>query len=302
MNRRIETVFISAPFNAKTENIRAALSANGVRILSVQDSLSGATIASRILGMIRQADLVIGVLTNDVGSVSLTSRNVMLEIGFALGLQKKVIIFAHPKSDIVPIELSDQLVIRTSLQNREAIGFALKQVLAAPERVSNPMRPPENVGLSLGEKADLLVAEYEEISGGREPKQLENLVGRALTASAVEIISESPHRDRGADFAVWADAFQASVGNPLLIEIKQRLKTRSEVKRAIDQLTEATKAAGSVWGLLLYGEGLPRSDRVWLSKATVLSISIPELFERMRTRPFVEVILELRNHRTHGFS
>jgi hypothetical protein len=128
---------------------------------------------------------------------------------------------------------------------------------------------------------------------------LEQLVASAIRDSGVDVVSESFRENAPIDIAVWADALQSSVGNPLLIEVKRRLIHRTDFKRAVDNLAQASRNAGTTWSLLVYGEGPSAAER-WASNPTVLVISIPDLLDRMRTSSFIDVVLELRNRRVHG--
>ncbi|WP_431201573.1 hypothetical protein ACQ86E_20780 [Bradyrhizobium betae] len=130
---------------------------------------------------------------------------------------------------------------------------------------------------------------------------VERVVVQALRGSGVDIVSEAPNQGLGADIAVWSDALQPFVGNPLLIEVKSRFRGVDEVKRAANQLFEAVSSRGGSWGLLLYGQGpqVIETNPKGLPP-TILVYSIVDLIDELRTRPFAEVIRDLRNRRVHG--
>src|SRR5262245_34470394 len=87
-----------------------------------------------------------------------------------------------------------------------------------------------------------------------KPIELEALVADALREAGVDVLTTSP-RDQEADLAIWSDALQPFVGNPLLVEIKARLQGQRAVADAAQQLAKYVTAAGGLWGLLLYGAG-----------------------------------------------
>jgi hypothetical protein len=74
-------------------------------------------------------------------------------------------------------------------------------------------------------------------------------------------------------------------------------------RKAAQQLSIATAAAGTGWGLLLYGDILMSEDRLrFAGPPNVLVLSLTSLFEQMKSRPFAEIIKDLRNRRVHGVS
>lgn len=295
MSPRIKTCFISAAFGEKLGIVKDVLDQNGVRVLGTEDANFGQSLYENALDVINRADLFIGVLSHNR-----TSQNVLFELGVAIGLGKQVVIFEPPKADLIPFNLQHFLVIRTSLQNRDAIAFALGQILSAPERSSVPIAGTPRSGRGLGHQADEFIGNYSDIIMHSRGWQLEELVASAIRASGVEIVSESFRENARVDLAVWSDALQSSVGNPLLIEVKRKLLSKQEFRRAAEQLASAARDAGSTWGLLLYGEGPTKLDFSWIPMPTVLIISIREILEAMRTATFVDVVRDLRNRRVHG--
>jgi hypothetical protein len=165
VSTRIRTCFISAPFDANTETIKDVLRSQEVGVLGADDYLLGANIVETTHDMIAEADLVIGVLSGD--GPQLQRNNLIFELGLALGLRKQVVVFSPPKRDIVPFESQQRLVIRANLQNREAMDFALRQVLASPERSGSPRRHSDKtVGRELGAEADTRFGIQSEIQIG----------------------------------------------------------------------------------------------------------------------------------------
>ena len=115
------------------------------------------------------------------------------------------------------------------------------------------------------------------------------------------VISEAAVANRRVDFAIWSDALQPVMGNPLLVEVKGELRGTDALRKAAQQLSAVTSAAGTGWGLLLYGDALIADERLLLSvPPNVLVLSLSSLFEEMRGRPFAEIVKDLRNRRVHG--
>lgn len=91
------------------------------------------------------------------------------------------------------------------------------------------------------------------------------------------------------------------MGNPLLVEVKGELGGADALRKAAQQLSKATFAAGTGWGLLLYGDALIADERSLAAvPPNVLVLSLSSLLEEMRERPFAEIVKDLRNRRVHG--
>jgi Restriction endonuclease len=183
------------------------------------------------------------------------------------------------------------------LSNREAIEFALDQLLAAPEQTAAPdLVPAKRV---LGAAADRYLQGSFQLGANVSASELELLVAGALREGGVTVLSTAYGADRGVDLAIWSDALQPYVGNPLLVEIKSSLRDPRIANEAARQLSKQVAASGSYWGLLLYGESKPWAIRASLP-SNVLLLSLETLFRRMRDEPFDDIIRDLRNRRVHG--
>jgi len=268
----------------------------GIRVVVPDDLNPGSDWSEWISRKIGDVDLVIGILTSER-----RSQWVLFELGQAAALGRQVVLIAPPKLASFPLDLKRLLVIRGGPKSRSAIDFALDQILASPER---PTRSPP-VGTpskrTLGSDADPIITDLQSAIELNDYHSVERLVVQALRGSGADIVTEASNRELGADLAVWSDALQPFVGNPLLIEIKSRFRGTNELLRAANQLSAAVAARGGNWGLLLYGHGSQElAPGLRGAPPTVLIFSIGELVEQLRTRSFAEVIRDLRNRRVHG--
>lgn len=268
----------------------------GIQVVVPDDLYPGANWSEWISGKIGNVDLVIGVLTSER-----RSQWVLFELGQAAALDRQIVLIAPPKLAAIPSHLKHFLVIRTSLKNRGAIDFALDQILASPERSVIPPSIATPPLQALGPDADAIIGHLRAAIESNDYSGVERLVVQALQGSGADIVSEASSPDLGADIAVWSDALQPFVGNPLLIEVKSRFRGPNELRRAANQLFGAVATRGGSWGLLLYGEG--PEDLAISQKGlppTILVSSIGDLIEQLRFRSFAEVVRDLRNHRVHG--
>lgn len=275
--------------------MRDALFQRGISVVVPQEMFPGSDWAEQIARDIGNVDLVIGVLTTER-----RSQWVLFELGQAAALNRQIILIA-PANLLVPAPLRRFLVVRGSVRNREAIEFALDQLLASPERPTAQMPRLPETSRTLGSQADEILEEVRSAIASRNYSGVERAVMRALQGAGIDVISEVPTTKHVADLAVWSDALQPFVGNPLLIEIKAHMSGPDPLRHAAQQLAAAMAARGTAWGLLLYGEappGLPISTKSL--PPTILVYSIDKFIRDLKTRSFAEVIRDLRNQRVHG--
>jgi hypothetical protein len=294
--RKIETCFVSAPQGISLEVLRESLLAHNIRPLIPQELSAGTDWASELQRELTQADLVIGILPT-----GRQSAWVLFELGQAWALGRRILVIAPPGSEPVPLTLQRLLVLRITPNNRQAIDFALDQLLSAPpETVTKETRKPfQSIGL--GAQADLLLARLDQLPQTSGAQDFEKLVSEAIRGSGTDVVVESPERDRGADLAIWSDVLESFVGNPLLVEVKLKIRTKTKAGEIFKQLSSYLGASDTRWALLVYGDGPAPEDRFWHScPPNILLMPARALLEALRTRTFPEIVRDLRNRRVHS--
>ena len=127
-------------------------------------------------------------------------------------------VFDSPKGGYIPPILHSQLVLRVSLRNRNAIDFALDQILSAPvprkKHSIFSVLPNKILPYQLSNLASEAEKAIEESDGQR----FEEVISIGIQSSGVEMAIRPTLENREMDLAVWADEFQSLVGNPFLIE------------------------------------------------------------------------------------
>jgi hypothetical protein len=259
-----------------------------------QELTVGADWASEIQREISRADLVIGVVPS-----ARQAPWVLFELGQASALGRRIVLITSPKADPIPFSLHQFVTLRIDLNNLEAIGFALDQLMVAPEPAKE-RRTLSKSATGLGPKADVLITQLERSLAAGSWAAVEQVVAEALRASGADVVATSAERDVGADFAVWSDVLEPFVGNPLLIEVKTKLTSKTAATHALRQLASYMGASGSRWALLLYGEGPQEQVEQARQHPNVLILSLRSLLEGLRTQSFPELIRDLRNRRVHG--
>lgn len=291
VNSRIRTCFITAPSGTNLDLLTAALQRRDIRVVGPEAISVGTAWKTEISNFLNSADLIIGVLTRER-----RSNWVLFELGQAWGQGKTVLLFAPPNSAHVPSNLRRFLTVRANLSNREAVEFALDQILAAPAPKLTTSRPAKEKS-PLGESADHYLQGSVPMLASVNALELESLVANALREAGVDVLARSQAQGRGADLAIWSDELQPFVGNPLLVEIKTKLTTSEAAMSTARQLSKYVTSTGGLWGLLLYGAG---PDDLGSLPPNVLALSIKTLFLRLRQETFDQIVRELRNQRVHG--
>jgi hypothetical protein len=287
----IRNCYITAPSGSNLDVLRDALRQRDIQVL-VPDQLSlDLALETEITDTIRNVDLVIGVMTRER-----RSEWTLFELGQAWALGKRVLLFAPPNTAHLPSTLRRFLTVRANLSNREAIEFALDQLLAAPEPTTSRghLRSEKS---PLGASADRYLQGSLPMIANVNAYDLERLVADGLKEAGVDVLSTSQDRDGGADLAIWSDDLQDFVGNPLLVAIKSKVSSSRQGADAAWQLAKHVAAAGGLWGLLLYGSGPPELRSL---PPNILALPIDVLFSRLKTEPFDYIVRDLRNRRVHG--
>ncbi|MGO3891177.1 MAG: hypothetical protein ACTJHW_09385 [Paenalcaligenes sp.] len=297
-NNLRRTCFISAPVGLDLTALRRVLQVRNVDILMPQGLTEGRDWVDEAQAQIAQVSLVIGVLSGKD-----SSQWVLFELGLAAALGRRILLITPPDAEPIPLSPHHMLVLRVAPDNEEAIGFALDQILSAPDRKTEDKSSRRKPALGLGEKTDELWGRFEHSLAANDWMGIERVVSEALKYSGTDIVVTSPTRDKGADFAVWSDLLETLVGNPFLVEVRSRIRRPEDAVWITNKIAEYVSASGSQWALLLYGEG-PEPDSNWWAQASpnVLVLPIKSFLEGLRLRNFPELVRDLRNSRAHGSS
>jgi hypothetical protein len=286
--------FIAAPPATDTSVLREELDRRGIYAYELDDVASaGMSLAELIDESIRRADLVVVVLGGE------GRENVLVELGFALALKKRVLALVPPGTDL-PVEPVPYL--RTRPDNREAIDFGLTQLLAAP----GPGRPGKNDSpvktKPLGPIADELLGMFQAAAAHPEETKMEEIVHEALTASGIAVMSRSLTRgsDSRANIAIWSDDFEPWVGNPFLIEVRTRIAGRGDLEQVLGQMSVLMEKTRTPGGLLLYCCADEESNAQEEARhPNVFILTIGRFLERLRETSLGDLLREMRNRRVH---
>lgn len=289
--------FISAPPGADLQVLTRALQQHGYSVCAPNTFAPGERWIDTLRRNLAEADLIIGVF-----QAGRPVSNVTFELGLAAGLGKRVIAIAPPTIDDLPQAFSAFLVIRAEPTNSEAIGFALEQIAAAPKGGGIKRETVVSPSKILGNEVDKYI---QRIESARLESELLVTLRSLLIAAGAEVVTLEPsfgNRLRP-DIAIWSDALEPYVGNPLLIEVKRSIHRGIGLQKAVDQLQNYMRHAGSMWSILLYVDGLEgRSDLEFYARTApnVIVLQMKTFVERLRHESFFHVVRTLRNKRVHG--
>lgn len=287
----ISNAFLAASARINLTVIKEELQKRGINPITAYDIPSlGLSIVDQIEKGIKESDLFIAVIPKDY------SPNVFFEMGLAHALRKRILLIVSPELKEVPSDMTSKMYLRSSPYNREAIAFALNQLLARKELKTFRPKKYHDQGHPIGDLADAYLEKLQEKGGYIKGRKLEELVVEILRESGVSTVTQSTQRDAGIDLAVWSDDLQTIVGNPLLIDVKSGIRTHNDLKKALNQVEKYCIKSGTKWALMLLSTAVPSIPVV----GGVLALTLTELLERLRTRTFAEVIRELRNKQVHG--
>jgi hypothetical protein len=277
--------------------LRQVLTERGVHILSPSAAQPYEGASPDISHLLKEADLVIGVLSRER-----RSDWVLFELGQAFALGRRLVLFTPPgTSRWLPVDLKRVLTVRSSITNYEAVSFAIDQLLAARAEASD-IRSLPKPKITLGGEASDYIEEYKGAIHRQDWRALERVIEKALLRVGVEALSSEIGSDVGADLSVWSDELQASIGNPLLIEVKAASNRPADLRSAADQLARQVSLSGTRFGLLLYAAPAEVNLARHSLPPNVLAITVEKFFDRLRHASFAEVVNGLRNERMHGLS
>ena len=284
------TCFISAPAESDTIILRNILKDRGLQVRIEQDDVNlDASLDKNLVNAIASSDFFIGVLQAGVDN-----STVYYEIGVANGTGRRTLIFSSPSLKNSVKNIKGSLYMRVAMDNREAMEFAIDQVINAPEIERDRAQAEFKKNKSIGEIANNLLAELikPESTWGTHP---ENAVIRALGSSGVNVLVQSKYWDSGADMAVWADELEESVGNPLLIEVKQHISGSTSITRLANQLDSYLESSNAGWLLLLYLKGPEENSDVWKQfPESVIHMPVPKFLESFEENNFIEIVKSLK--------
>lgn len=291
--------FISHSAQRPIESLRELLQSEGLKIKDSFDVSAPEESETAIEAGIRAADVVIAVIGPE-------ARNVFYELGFATALRKPTLLLLEPGTS-APAFASRGRYLVSDLTDSEVLRLGVKRFLEEAESGPSSHRArkyPRSVEQPNRAAISEVLEQLDRIRRSADPHQVERLAAQLLHAAAVTALEEyKGEKDRGVDFAVWSDALQSSLGNPILIEIKAGTLSDQLLGTAYSRLAAQVSQSGARAGLLLYLDREGRRFRrpeAWTP--VVLAFDLVDFAKELRAKPFAKVLVERRNKLVHGLS
>jgi hypothetical protein len=208
----IRSCFLSAPFGVDTRALEQELRDRGFSVTDGRTIVPAAPVVSTIRKGISNADLVC------VVTPSTLSANTAFEMGLAVGISKNVLVFA-PLGSTLPSDVVGITYCSAALDDNRAIGKFLDAFLAHGRTPITSDEPSVKRHRLPPAEAKRMRGELAHASG----KRFEQLVKQLFEASGFIAAEAGGPGEHGADFAVWVDLLQHAFGNPVIVEVKDRL-------------------------------------------------------------------------------
>ena len=132
-------------------------------------------------------------------------------------------------------------------------------------------------------------------------REFEQRTADFLREAAFILSEPSESRDQGADFAVWIDEVQHSLGNPLLVEVKAGDLSGPRLEEATSQLRHYVAKTHGRCGLVVYWDRQSRDfPAVSVGWPLVFRLSGRTLARLASQGLLAQELVRLRNDAVHG--
>lgn len=290
--------FVSAPAGTDLSELLKTLDENNIHILDPNGFAPGAVkMTDKIIDGLNHADLMVAVL----GTAN-SSGNVLFELGCASALGKKSLVIV-PEDYEIPSDIRSLVHIRTTPNNREAINFALEQILNAPEPADNQKMDLIEKSKPLGTVANNLLKQFYALPNNSMEREIIALVTEILRASGLSFKSDQRYPSAKyirPDLVVWIDELEPYFGNPILIEVKKQIISSKDARATIQQVLNYLSVSHLKLVIVLASEISPSALKIIASEPDLYFFELPEILDRLQHESFSQIIGKERNARVHG--
>lgn len=284
---QFSSCFISAPFGADTSILRRALEERGIRWrdqTSVEPGSSWLDVLDKDLS---GSDFVCAVLPAE------RQGNILFELGIAYAKRKPILAFVSSPLQL-PSDILSLTYVRSDPTNPDAVRLALGAFLdhATP-------KPPRRT-----RTASTKVRPWKEpvtSTPSASPLDFERQTADLLQQAGFIVSEPTELREQGADFAVWIDELQDSLGNPLLVEVEVGDLSAGLLRQAAARLRHHVSKTHGRCALLVYWDEdnreFPPAPPEW---PLILQLSGTTLTALISQGRLVQELVRLRNAAVHG--
>jgi hypothetical protein len=283
----LKSCFISAPFGADTSTLRKALEERGIRWRDETSFEPGSSWLETLDRELSDSDFICSIVPAD------SQSNTFFELGVAWAKRKPILAFVGP-----PVELPSDLVsltyVRSDPTNPEAVRLALDTFLKHARRRPHRLTRPPSSRVEPKKKATKNISPTTGL-------EFEQQTAELLRQAGFIVSDLSAVRDQGADFAIWIDELEHSLGSPLLVEVKSGEISVGKLREAASELRQYVAKTHGRSALLVYWD---RHNREFVPVSTewplILQLSGETLTALVSQGRLVQELIRLRNAAVHG--
>jgi len=285
---RFKQCFISAPFGTDTSVLRSVLDERGIRWSDQTIVQPGSNWLTAMDDALTKSDFVCVMLPQGQ-----QQGNVLFELGVAYARRKPILAFVA-SSATLPSDILSLTYVSIDPNDRAAVKLALETFLK--HAVERPVRATLGARSKGGPRFHAVSPEPPRATPEFEQRTAKLLVGAGFIVSW-----PAEQRVKGADFAVWIDEVQHSLGNPLLVDVRAGTLSPQRIREAAAELRTYVSKTHGFSGLLVYwdkrNKEFPALTGEW---PLIFQISGAKLTEFVREGRLPEELVRLRNAAVHG--
>lgn len=288
--KSFKSCYLIAPFR-KTKKLIELLQKHEIKTndeLIFSDSTW--SLSNNIEEGIRKADFVCAYIP------SKPNNNIFFEMGIARGLKKPIFLIIEEKENL-DIYLQDMVYVIASIEDENAIEFALDQFLNNYRQTFQHLRSDKVAK----EKFDTESFKHK-LKMVKSSTELECfLVELFENLDGVTVAKKDKYANKGIDMALWVDKLEYNLGNPVLVELKNYFSF-SMLSNAENQLRQYLNKTNSNLGLLIYvNKDICEIKKPKIKKPMVIWLELHDLVQKLSESSLAEIIINERNEMLHGY-
>lgn len=248
----MNSVFIShSRADARTAaSLAEVLTSEGVRVRRTDELVSGSDWQAEILSAIRRCTIFVGMIDDP-------TPNVMLELGYALGAAKQVLLVGSEEAR-VPFDVASLPVARFDAYDRGSL-YAIAEALRGKDK-TQPTTEADWSGVRERLRHMVENAEYRDRVS---PREFETLVLEFLQELGFRAVHMPPNHDGGYDMAIN----QPRTSFSAVVEVKKHTMTSKLGVAHVSQLVGAVTLAEASCGILVTTSDFSSSARALACRA-----------------------------------
>ncbi|MDE5978110.1 MAG: TIR domain-containing protein [Turicibacter sp.] len=294
--------FISREYNESPElisSIQEVLDELNIQYFDMFSMQSGLDMQATLCDAIKEAQIVIAVLTQNVS-------NVLFELGLAVG-SGKVVFLLIDNPEHIPFDLLGMTYIKINENLKENLALPLRFLMDKKRKrpyvdyakyYLQGIKYAENV---ISEKEYL--EKLEQIRKHGNSLQFEKLVEELfeeIKEQYTTINFRNELNDSGYDFAVWIDELAGNVMNPILFELKMGDISEEQLNKSVYGM--ATRVKNQELALILYCNRNMKEIKYQSNFPNILVVKFETFLSQLCEHGLARTVWYFRNLGAHGRS